>query len=205
MNPLLTFSATLETALNLWLRSDDRSAQRLHQLQGKVVELQLRDFSHSLFFFVSDHGIQILTRYEGTADARITSSMAGLIGSHFKSTEDALFTGNIKIAGDTELGEKFQQLLADIDIDWEEQLSRLTGDVVAHQAGKIVKGARQFVRQSSVTLGLDITEYLQEEARLTPTRIEIDHFLGQVDELRSDSDRLEARVQRLQQLIDSRQ
>lgn len=198
MSPLLTFTASLETAINLWLKNDDRSEQRLHKLQGKVIELHLQEFSGSLFFFPADRGVQILTRYEGIADATITSSMAGLISSHFKNTEDALFSGNIKIAGDTELGEQFQQLLTDVDFDWEEQLSRITGDVIAHQAGKLVQGARQWVRQGSATLGLDTTEYLQEEARLLPTRSEIEHFLEQVDDIRSSCDRLHARIQRLQ-------
>lgn len=198
MSPLLTFTATLETAINLWLKNDDRSKPRLHRLQGKVIELHLQEFSGSLFFFTAARGVQVLTHYEGSADATITSSMTGLIASHFKNTEDALFSGNIKIAGDTELGEQFQELLTDVDFDWEEQLSRITGDVMAHQAGKLVQGARQLVSQGSATLMQDTTEYLQEEARLLPTRLEIEHFLEQVDDLRSDFDRLDARLQRLQ-------
>ena len=205
MSPLLTFTATLETALNLWLKNDDRTPQRLQLLLGKVIELRFREFSRSLFFFPTERGIQILTSYEGSADATITSSIADLIGSQFKPTEDALFSGNIKISGDTELGEQFQQLLSDVDFDWEEQLSKITGDVVAHQAGKLFQNARRFVHQSTTTLGLDIPEYLQEEARLLPTRVEIEHFLAQVDDLRSSSDRLEARVQRLQQRHDQTQ
>ena len=44
---------------------------------------------------------------------------------------------------------------------------------------------------------MNVTEYLQEETRNLPTRIETNHFFSAVDNVRTDSDRLEARVQRL--------
>ncbi|MEE9421616.1 MAG: SCP2 sterol-binding domain-containing protein [Gammaproteobacteria bacterium] len=205
MQPMLTFSAALETALNLWLKNDDRSVQRLHALQGKVVELHIREFPGSLFFYPGSSGIQILTRYEGTADATISSSIAGLLHSKFQNPEDALFSGGIKINGDTELGEQFQSLLSDVDFDWQEHLSKVTGDVMAHQVGKAVQHALRFASQTTATIGLDITEYLQEEARLIPARVEIEHYLKQIDDLRSHSDRLDARVQRLKHALDSAQ
>ena len=43
----------------------------------------------------------------------------------------------------------------------------------------------------------------QEEARLLPTRSEVDHFLDDVDQLRSDLDRLNARIERLLQTRDN--
>ena len=83
------------------------------------------------------------------------------------------------------------------DFDWEEQLSRVTGDVVAHQFGKAVRSVRRFVTQSTETLSLDITEYLQEEARLLPAKTEIMQHLQDVDRIRADTDRLDARLHRL--------
>ena len=47
------------------------------------------------------------------------------------------------------------------------------------------------------TLEKDLGEYLQEELRLLPVRIEIDAFLAAVDSLRDDSERLQARFDRL--------
>ena len=201
MSPVLTFTAALETAINHWLQNDDRSAQRLQGIQGQVIKFQIREFSQPLYFFTSAAGIQILTRYEGEADATIDTNIAGMLRSLFGNREDALFDGSIKVTGDTELGENFQNLLTEVDFDWEEQLSRVTGDVIAHSFGKIARSARGFITQNTRTLGLDITEYLQEEARLLPTRVEIKHLLDQVDDLRSDSDRLDARVNRLVQWL----
>jgi ubiquinone biosynthesis protein UbiJ len=46
-------------------------------------------------------------------------------------------------------------------------------------------------------LGLDVSEYLQEESRLLPTRHEVEAYLNAVDALRASADRLEQRVARL--------
>jgi ubiquinone biosynthesis protein UbiJ len=75
--------------------------------------------------------------------------------------------------------------------------------VLAHRAGELARHARQFFEASRETLFQDSGEYLQEEARLLPTRIEVAYFLGDVDRLRDDVERLQARVQRLIQTLDN--
>jgi ubiquinone biosynthesis protein UbiJ len=44
-----------------------------------------------------------------------------------------------------------------------------------------------------------VSEYLQEESRITPTKIEVERFLNAVDALDADIERLEARTSRLMQ------
>ena len=46
-------------------------------------------------------------------------------------------------------------------------------------------------------------EYLKEELRVLPARIEVENFSADVNRLRSDVDRLAARIQRLQHSVDS--
>ena len=112
-------------------------------------------------------------------------------------SDKALLEGAVTIVGDTETAQQFQEILSGSDWDWEEQLSHVTGDVLAHQTGKLVRQAKQFARDSRESLQHDISEYLQEEARLLPPRTEMQYFLEGVDELRAATDRLAARVHRL--------
>ncbi len=107
--------------------------------------------------------------------------------------EDALFSGQVEIEGDTALAQRFGDFMAGLEIDWEEQLSRLTGDYVAHAVGTRLRAAGRWGQGSLATLGQDLKEYLQEEGRLLPTRYELDQFLAAVDRLR------DARVERLSQ------
>jgi ubiquinone biosynthesis protein UbiJ len=47
-------------------------------------------------------------------------------------------------------------------------------------------------------MGENIREYLQEESRDAPSRYEVDKFAADVSTLRDDVDRIESRINRLQ-------
>jgi ubiquinone biosynthesis protein UbiJ len=108
-------------------------------------------------------------------------------------------SGSVQIEGDTTLAQQFAKALGGLDVDWEEQAARVLGDPIAHQVGQAMKGLSDWGRQTSRTLTADLKEYLEEEGRLVPTRYELDAFLAEVDTLRDDVERLEARLARLNQ------
>ena len=110
-----------------------------------------------------------------------------------------MFAGRLEIQGDTDLAQGFSDVLARLDIDWEEQLSKLTGDVVAHEAGKAVRAAGHWAERTGTIAEQDLREYLQEEAREVPSRAEVDAFGTDVNTLRDDVERLAARVRRLKE------
>ena len=82
--------------------------------------------------------------------------------------------------------------------DLEEELSRVIGDVAAHQVADFARGIRNWARGACSTMGGNIREYLQEESRELPTRFEVDRFSQQVGELRDDVERVAARLKRLE-------
>jgi ubiquinone biosynthesis protein UbiJ len=111
---------------------------------------------------------------------------------------DLMFKGRIRIDGDTESGHRFKQLLATVNIDWEEQLSQYSGDVIAHQLGRFLRHGKEWLQDSRQRLDRNLSEYLQEEIKLLPQQEEVDQFMSDVDALRADTDRLLARFERLQ-------
>jgi ubiquinone biosynthesis protein UbiJ len=199
----LALAAVMESALQQYLKQDPQVLQQCARLQGKVIGLEIRDLGLQLFFLPNTEGVQVLAHCEQEPHTRLSGTVSGFARMALGSQEDALFGGAVEIQGDTENGQAFQDILAHVDLDWEEQLSHLTGDVIAHHAGKLVRESRQYLGQTRDTLEQNLSEYLQEEARLLPTRIELQHFLNQVDHLRNDSDRLSARVTRLLDTIRS--
>jgi ubiquinone biosynthesis protein UbiJ len=197
-----TLAAALESALNHYLDRDPESSQRTAALQGKVIALSVTGTGLTLYFLPDADGVQVLSRYEGDIDTHLSGSPPGFARLALDRREDALFQGAVKIDGDTATGQQFQELLASTDWDWEEQLSHLTGDVVAHQVGRLVAEFGQVIRDSRETLASDCSEYLQEEAQLLPTQIEVEYFLNDVDRLRDDTERLQARIERLLHTVD---
>jgi Uncharacterized protein conserved in bacteria len=62
----------------------------------------------------------------------------------------------------------------------------------------VARSSFRYKRDALKTLQLNITEFLQDETQDTPSGPEVDVFFKQVDDLRSDFDRLVLRVNRLQ-------
>ncbi|MES9972789.1 MAG: SCP2 sterol-binding domain-containing protein [Candidatus Thiodiazotropha sp.] len=198
-------SATLEALLNQAIHLDPETPARLTPMHGKVIRLDLLGMGTPLYLIPDPNGIQVLNDFEGQADCSLRGSPFDLMRMRGTSkSADQLFKGNVEIEGDTALAQQFGALLADLDIDWEEQLSRVTGDIAAHEIGKLVKSAISWGRSVNRTTEQNLQEYLQEELRLLPSRHEISTFLDEIDRLRDDADRLEARVQRLKQHLDDK-
>jgi len=199
MNSIL-LAAALETTINTVLGLDPEIASQLQQLDNKVILLNITSPDITLYFLPLDSKIQLLSSYEGKPDTRIYCSLFDLLHlSIHGSDKSSLFSTNIEMRGDLETGRQFRDILNAIEIDWEDLLSRITGDIAAHQIIRNTRKAKTYTQQSSRILGQDLTEYLQEEKRLLPTAIQLENFYNGIDQLRYDGDRLEARIKRLQQ------
>ena len=87
--------------------------------------------------------------------------------------------------------------MREIEIDWEELLSKYTGDAIAHHLGSGLKGVHAFARRLKDNFQLDLRDYLRDEVQVSVTRNEVDQFIRDVDSVRAKTDRLEARLNRL--------
>lgn len=190
--------AGLEQLLNQAIRLDPETPGRLAPMHGRVIEFQLVGLGLSLYLIPEPNGIQLLGAFEGDPDCTLRGTpldLARMRGS--RESADQLFKGAVEISGDSQLGHQFGEFLAGLDIDWEEQLSRLTGDVIAHEIGNATRSLLHWGNKQTRTFEQNLQEYLQEELRLTPCRLEIEPFLSDVDRLRDDVERIEARINRL--------
>jgi len=202
MNTPRWLSAAVETACNRYLALDPRSLEHLAALQGRVIALQVSGPELTLYFLPGPEGVQVLGHYEGVPDTRLRGTPLALARLGARSDTGAVIGGAVTIEGDTDAGQRFKEALSGVELDWEEWLARLTGDVAAHQLGSGARRAGDYLRRSAGTLADDMGEYLQEEARVLPTRVEVENFLDDVDRLRADHDRLAARVGRLQAALE---
>ena len=60
------------------------------------------------------------------------------------------------------------------------------------------RGLLDWGRKAADSLSMNVAEYLQEEGRDLPARVEVEEFLEAVDHLRESADRFEARLARLE-------
>jgi ubiquinone biosynthesis protein UbiJ len=189
----------LEAALNRYLRMDPDAMARMAALQPRSIAIELTPLQLTLYVVPAEDGVRLPAHLDTGPDTVLRGTPLGLaqlgLGNESGKT---LFSGSVTIEGDVETGQAFKAILDEMDIDWEEQLSRLTGDAIAHQLGNTARQAARVLRQGRHTLERNIGEYLQEELRVLPTRIETENFTAAVSRLSIDTDRLAARIRRLQ-------
>lgn len=187
--------ALLEGGLNRFLALDPDFLPRLQALEGRVIAIEVPGLL-SVYVLPNRHGVQLLGRYAGDVDVRLRGSVVALM-SLAGSDVGALRDGTVEVEGDLELAQEFNQILARHDIDWEELLSRWVGDGPAHQMGRVWAVVARWGRQLVDDQRANVSAYVQEEAGILVSRSEADAFMDDVDQLRADADRLEARIQRL--------
>ena len=204
IKPLLI--ATLETALNRYLAIDINKEDLLIPLKGKIIALTIEPFDETVYICPTGDSIQIIDQITSQPDTIISGSAwaLGLIGISAKPMR-SVFSGEIKIEGDTNTGKQFQDLFKKLDIDLESLLAQYTGDDLANHISRFFRSGQEWGKDTVETFKLNTSEFLQEETRDLPAKPEIDIFYQHVDGLRSAGDRLQARIERLSQLLTTKQ
>jgi ubiquinone biosynthesis protein UbiJ len=197
--------AVVEQALNRYLALDPEGAAAFAELEGQIIGIEMKGFGTRVTVVPGDRRLQLFGGYEAEPDCLIRGTLLALARMGMaERKETQVIKGEVEILGDTALAQAFNRALAGLDVDWEEQLARVIGDPFAHQVGNQARAAARWARKTSESLTANLQEYLQEEARLTPTRYELEAFLSRVDILRDDVERAEARIERLARALAER-
>jgi ubiquinone biosynthesis protein UbiJ len=199
MDTLETLFRPLATLVNRQIKASTPARELCAELDGKVIAVRVRDTGLAMYMCVCPDEIAILGDFDGDPDVAITGTILTLARLAGKSGEDAIRDGSLELIGDTEVAQAFQKLLGYGKPDIEEELSGVIGDVAAHRLGEVARSVGSWGKEASSTLRQNITEFLQEERRDVPSRYEVDAFTKNVDALRDDVARAEARLKRLEQ------
>lgn len=204
IKPLLM--SALETALNQYLALDKNRGVFLAPLAGKVIAVTIQPFAETIYLCPTPDSIQLLDYSPDRPDTQLTGSILalGFMGLSSKPLR-SIFSGEVKIAGDINTGQKFQELFAKLDINLEQQLARYTGGTIAHNISQFFRAGQNWSKESIETFRLNASEFLQEETRDLPAGPEMDIFYHWIDELRTDFDRLQSRVERLEKKLLNKQ
>lgn len=200
MDPLFRPLAAL---LNRGIQDSASARRACEELEGRSLDVQLERAGLQLRITISGGEAVVGPATDEGADATLAGNLLGFNRLVFGDAADAIRSGLVKLSGDADTAEAFQSLLADARPDAEEELSRIIGDVAAHQVGEAARSFTGWARGAAESFSRSLTEYLQEERRDLPTRYEMDKFLADVDELNNDVERAAARVARLKEHADT--
>lgn len=196
MKPI--FLPMLTQAINTYLQLDTESAKRLRQLNGKRITVELLPF-HWIFHCVFDEkGVAIEESESSPHDTYLRGTPLQMMGVMLaKENRQRFFADDLTIEGDAEVGQKVIALFDELQIDWEYYLSRLVGDVPAYHARRLVESVGDWLKNTDKTVSQDIAEFIHEEAGWLPAREALQDFFQDIDTLRMDVDRIEAKIHHL--------
>lgn len=184
----------MEIMINRSLRLDESSLRRIIELQGKVIGFELKGLDTKFYLAPASDGVQVFAEFEDPIDTWIRGTPISLLKTALSGDRKSLFQGEVVIEGNMELGQKFQRILENLDLDWEEPLSQLFGDVAANQIGQFIRGFTSWAKTTADSFTRSTAEYYTEESRDVVSETEVSRFVDDVDEVRAAVERMELRI-----------
>jgi len=179
-------------ALNHLLSQSGWAQQRLAKYAGKTARFSIAPFSFT--YTVLADGTVCLSENETLVDA--TCNIPPSLLPRLALQDEAAFS-QIETSGDTSLLAEILFLSKYLHWDAAEDLSHITGDIVAERLIQLVATGQNQIHQSALGLTQAFAEYWTEERPLVAKSTHINSFVQQVDALRDDVARLEHRINRL--------
>lgn len=194
-------SSIIEQVLNKVCELSPDTSIALLSLEGSQLKVSVNELPWPIIFAFSDK-IDILiddTDAPKEVDCHIALSLESLQLMQDSSQITQLIKQNkLTLEGDIHIAQGFSQLIKDIHIDWEEVLSQYTGDVVAHSVMRFGKQALQTAKANKDKILSSLAEGALEEKHIAAHKSVVTAFCDDVDEVRSDVARLEARLTKLE-------
>ena len=197
MDPLETLLRPLVALINRQIHATTPARDICNDISGNVVAVRVSDSSLATYFHIRADGVTMTGRYTSEPDVVISGSLLSLARLATPSATEAIRDGSVELHGDARVAQSFQQLLRYARPDLEEELSSLLGDAAANSIGTFARRAREWGKNARDTMQQNVSEYLQEESRAVPGRDEADAFRRDVETLRDDVARFEARLNKL--------
>ena len=195
---LETLLRPVAALLNRQIQLKTPARELCAELRDHVFALRVTNSALAMYIIVGPDQVFLSSEYGDEPDVVISGSLLALARLAAPSGDTVVHGDAVELNGDVILARKFQSLLRYARPDLEEELSGLVGDAAAHSIGELVRNISQWGRDASSTVQQNVSEYLQEESRAVPSRYEAEEFRGQVDALRDDVARFEARLKQFE-------
>lgn len=178
--------------VNHLLDAEPWAREKLAPFAGKRVRVKATPLPNLAFAVGADGKLERAAELE--PDLIVTISPADL--PRLLRGDDTVLR-SIAFSGDAELAAALQYLAKHLRWEFEEDLSRVVGDVAAH---RIAGTARDFVawqKDAGQRLGENVAEYLTEEAALLAPPAALARFGRDVADLVDALERLQKRLDRI--------
>ncbi len=199
-NPILArLGKWLERAINHALSLDPETRQNIARLDGRRIGVELAPLNLALAITVDGDHLRVGPHWQDTRDLNLRASPASLLAFALRrGDESVLPPGKVEISGDAELARQFEKLMRDFRPDIEEAFAKTFGDVIGVPIAQAFTRSFTWAAESAKSLVVDAAGFVRDESGDAVAVAEAESFFDEVDDLRERTDRLDARVRRLQ-------
>jgi len=195
-------AAALEAACNRLLALDPGAGEGIRRLQGKLLQVDLEGLGISLFLDFDFGSVLVAVDSGGReADTRVSGTPVDLfaLAAPEELGDWGLPGSGVRIEGDAALARDIGKLFNALDLDWQEALANLLGDTLGYQVASGLQQGAAALRQAAASAADIAARYFREEPGWLATREEVKVFGQAVDELGEAVERLQARLDELQE------
>lgn len=191
------FHSLLEPAINALLKYDESAKTKISKLENKTFGVKLTDLSIQIKVSVINQTVLLSTNLEDCDCLVATSSQFLKELSDASQLTRLIKQDHLVLEGDLVIAQGFSDLLLDNNIDWQLLLSKYLGDAMAHRIMSLINTLSIAINRKIKDLDYTVSTALTEEVKLTPNKLELNHFSQQVDSVNAKLQRLEIELTRL--------
>lgn len=179
-------------AVNRLLRSNSWALDKLRAHAGKTVLVTCAPFRVAALIAVD--GELAPARAGALPDVTIAVTPGLLMRA---AARDHSAWREAHVSGDVELAAAIDYVRSNLRWDFEEDLSRVVGDIAAHRIAGAAREIDRWGRATALNLAHAAAEYATHENPVLASSVELETFSRDVDTLRDDAARLEKRIELL--------
>jgi ubiquinone biosynthesis accessory factor UbiJ len=178
--------------INHLLRSAPWALERLAPHAGKTIAVRFGPLP--LHFAVEPSGELRAVTLDKWADVTIDLKPSLMLRA---LTDGRAALNQATIFGDTAFAQTLSYVTQYLQWDYEEDLSKVVGDIAAHRIGSTARGVGSWAKDSTQSFLQMSKDFWTEERPTIAKSDEIAAFISAVDELRDATARLEKRIELL--------
>lgn len=192
------FIGALEIALNRFLRLEPEVLAECASLRGRSIAVALAPLGWQFCIEFVERGVQVREAPRQRASVTVSGSLGQFLRLAQAVQGDGGLPQGLEVHGEVDLLTRFQKMLSRVGFDPEELLAQFMPGPSAHRLNQLIGSVLSFGQQAARDFSSQTAAYLRDQSNDLVHREQIDDWTQQVEQLRDGTDRLEARLRRLE-------
>lgn len=192
-----------EKLINAALEYDPATQRQIAALEGKLLLVESTMPPLKVAIEATSAGIMLHNNWQDSADTTVSGSLLAMLSLAINNDQQISFAGTgISVNGDLDFLIKINNLMRNLNVDWEAALATIIGDIPAHILADTLRKSSTVARDAGRRAKSAATEIAQEELRLTPSTAEHQDFSDRLRDLSSEVERAAARINKSRHKIE---